>query len=148
MKIKYTIQNQKYGSIHSFEPILIKDQLLFEFDGMPMESPLTAKLVNGAGLPFFRGVEKGKCSFPQNAFVGKVSVCVISPDGTIPCTGLIAIKDESGGLTIVPDATEILDRLENTETEISRLITVQKKLSEKYDDLYQRIIKLFEGYNI
>ncbi len=148
MKIKYTIQNQKYGSIHSFEPILIKDQLLFEFDGMPMESPLTAKLVNGAGVPFFRGVEKGKCSFSQSAFVGKVSVCVISPDGAIPCTGLIAIKDESGGLTIVPDATEILDRLENTETEISRLITVQKKLSEKYDDLYQRIKKLFEGYNI
>jgi hypothetical protein len=144
MKIKYTIQNQKYGSIHSFEPIFIRDQLVVRFENAT--DGMTAKIVSHA--PYFCSIKDGVCQFPKEALSGKIGVCVISPDGTIPCTGLIAIKDESGGLTIVPDATEILDRLENTEKEISRLITVQKKLSEKYDDLYQRIKKLFEGYNI
>lgn len=143
----YTILSQKYGALNSLFPEEVKDELLIEFEGAVTVPPLTVKLVNGNGVPFLRGVEEGKCSFPRRALIGKISVSLISAQGSIPCTPLIAVQGENA-VTVVPDATEVFSRLARVEKNISSLLAAWTALEEKYNALESRIAKLFDGYNI
>lgn len=142
-EIRYRLQNQNYGTLYDFSPIIVENDIMISFENAT--NGMVAKIVSDA--PYFCEIKDGVCQFKKSALVGKISVCVVSQGGTIPCTGLVAMK-RGDEILLIPDATEILQRVSNTEREISRLIRKQNDIDEKYADLKNRIQKLFEGYNI
>ena len=142
-EIRYRLQNQNYGTLYDFSPIVVDHDIMISFENAT--DGMTAKIVSDA--PYFCEIKNGVCRFKKSAFVGKIGVCVVSQGGTIPCTGLVAMK-MGDAILLIPDATEISQRVSNTEREISNLLSKQKDIYEKYADLKNRIQKLFEGYNI
>ena len=146
--IKYTLLNQKYGALQSFEKVIAGTEKvqIFIDNVAGFEAPFTVKL-SSEETTYFARLKKGVCTFPKAVFSGKIAICIISPSGTIPCAGLIASENKDGSLTIVPDASDVLQRLENAEMEISELLNRYRDLLDKYDDLKDRITKLFSQYN-
>ena len=142
--MKYILLNQKYGVLDELNPFTVLDKLEITVDnavGFP--EPMTMKLVNGDGTVFYANIDDGRCEFGANALKGKIGVCIITTEGTIPCMGLLAIKDAEGAITLLPDASEMLARLSKAEREISSMIAAYRAVEGKYTDLKERIEKLF-----
>lgn len=142
--MKYTLLNQKYGVLDDLNPFTALDKLEIAVDnavGFP--EPMTMKLVNGDGTFFYANIDDGRCEFGANALKGKIGVCIITTEGTIPCMGLISIRDEEGRLVLLPDASEVLARLSKAEREISSTLAAFRAVEGKYNDLKERIEKLF-----
>jgi hypothetical protein len=144
-EVKYTLLNQKYGVLDAFEPFTVQDKLQITVDntvGFP--EPMTMKLVNGEGTVFYANIEDGRCEFDEGILAsGKIGVCIITTEGTIPCMGLISVRDEEGRLLLLPDASEVLARLSKAEREISSALAAFRAVEGKYNDLKERIEKLF-----
>ena len=142
--MKYLLNKQGYGSLVTATPEVVTTELVLE---IPEAEGDTVKLVTGEKeSPFYARVEGGKCTFPVRALVGDIGVSVISNVRTVRCAGLIAIKSE-GGVTVVPDAREVLERLTRVERDISDSLVVHDRLEEKYKALEDKLSRLFDGYN-
>lgn len=142
--MKYLLNKQGYGSLVTATPEVVTTELVLE---IPEAEGDTVKLVTGAKeSPLYARVEGGRCTFPVRALVGDIGVSVISNVRTVRCSGLIAIKSE-GGVTVVPDAREVLERLARVERDISDSLVVHDKLEEKYKALEDKLSRLFDGYN-
>lgn len=143
--MKYTLLNQKYGVLDELNPLTVRDKLVISVDnavGFP--EPMTMKLVNGEGTVFYAKIEDGRCEFDEGILAsGKIGVCIITTEGTIPCMGLISVRDEEGRLLLLPDASEVLARLSKAEREISSSLAAFRAVEGKYNDLKERIEKLF-----
>lgn len=143
-KIRYRINKQGYGSLMDADAVLVPRELVIEIDA----EGETVKLVSGAnGSPFYERVRNGECKFPREALFGNLGISVINTRGTIPCTPLIAAETVNGVL-VFPDAREILSRLERVERDISDTLVIHRELEGKYNELTQRLDKLFRGFDL
>lgn len=125
-------------------PLLVEGELVVEVDG----GGETMKLVTGAkGSPFYAAIREGVCRFPKEALVGDIGVSIISSRGVVPCTSLVAVETKSG-VMVFPDARDVLERLERAERDISDCLAVIERLEGKYDDLDERLKRLFVGYEM
>lgn len=143
MELTYILQKQHYGSVQAFTSMIVEDELVFSFENS--DDDMAVKIVSYDS--FFCLIKGGKCKFPKKALKGEISVSVITSDGTIPCTGLIAIPMENGAVMVLPNAKEVLSRLQKAERDISSLIESRIALEKKYNGLESRIAKLFDGHN-
>ena len=144
--ITYNVLKQNIGVLADFEPVLIREHLHLRFENIEhLTEPITAKIVGSA--PYFCSLENGEAIFPKTALVGKIGVCLITSDGTIPCAGFRAVTDKDGKLWLYPDLSDVLKRLSAAEKEISKLIIKHSDLAEKYKTLEDKLAKLFSGYN-
>ena len=142
--MKYLLNKQGYGSLVTASPEVVTTELVLE---IPEAEGDTVKLVTEAKeSPFYARVEGGNCTFPVRALVGDIGVSVISKVRTMRWAGLIAIKSE-GGVTVVPDAREVLERLTRVERDISDSLVVHDRLEEKYKALEDKLSRLFDVYN-
>ena len=144
--ITYNVLKQNIGVLADFEPVIIREHLHLRFENIEhLRKPITAKIVGNA--PHFCSLENGDAVFPKTALVGKIGVCLITSDGTIPCAGFRAVTDKDGRLWLYPDLSDVLKRLSAAEKEISDLIIRYSDLAEKYKTLEDKLAKLFSGYN-
>ena len=142
--MRYRLNKQGYGTLMDESPVLVGDELAceVEVDGA------TVKLVTGAkGSPFYAAVRDGVCRFAKETLVGDVGVSIITNQGVIPCTSLVAVETK-GGVMLIPDARETLKRLERAERDISDCVRMYTELQEKYENLEERLRRLFVGYDL
>jgi predicted nuclease with TOPRIM domain len=92
-------------------------------------------------------VRDGVCRFPKEALVGDIGVTIITNQGVIPCTSLVAGETKSG-VMVFPDARDVLERLDRAERDISECLEIIERLEGKYDDLDNRLKRLFVGYEM
>ena len=141
--MRYRVNRQGYGSLVDAAPVLVEGDLVVEVDG----AGETMKLVTGAkGSPFYAAIREGVCRFPKEALVGDIGVSIISSRGVVPCTSLVAVETQGGGVMVFPDARDVLERLERAERDISDCLAVIERIEGKYDDLDERLKRLFTGY--
>lgn len=141
--MKYRLNKQGYGSLMDGNKVLVLKDLTIEIDA----EGETVKLVSAAeNSPYYETVKDGKCVFPRSALVGDIGISVITKQGTIPCTALVAVETQLGTV-VLPDAREILSRLERVERDISNTLVVHEELTGKYKDLEDKLSRLFDGYN-
>ncbi len=143
-KIRYRINKQGYGSLIDASEVLVPRELTIEIDA----EGETVKLVSSAvGSPFYEKVRNGECKFPREALIGNLGISVINTRGTISCTPLVA-AETAGGVLVFPDARDLLSRLERVERDISDTLVVHEELTGKYNELTQRLDKLFRGFDL
>ena len=143
--MRYRVNRQGYGSLVDAAPLLVEGELAVEVDG----GGETMKLVTGAkGSPFYAAIREGVCRFPVEALVGDIGVSIISSRGVVPCTSLVAVETQGGGVMVFPDARDVLERLERAERDISDCLAVIERIEGKYDDLDERLKRLFVGYEM
>lgn len=142
-KVKYALTNQGYGSLVNADKVLVNRELIFEVDA----EGETVKLVSKAsGSPFYERVVNGVCKFPKSVLVGDIGISIITKQGAIPCTSLIALKTTEGTV-VLPDARDVFTRFERAERDISDAILIHRELEDKYKGLEDKLKRLFDGYN-
>jgi hypothetical protein len=142
--MRYRINRQGYGTLVDSGPVTVTGELVLEVE----IEEATVKLVTGAkGSPFYSAVREGGCRFPREALVGDIGVSIITNRGVIPCTSLVAVETKSG-VMVFPDARDVLERLDRAERDISECLAIIERLEGKYDDLDDRLKRLFVGYEM
>ena len=140
--MRYRLNRQGYGTLVDSNPTLVTGEVVLEVEA----EGATVKLLTGAeGSPFYAAVRDGVCRFPKEALVGDIGVSIISSRGVVPCTSLVAAETKSG-VMVFPDARDVLERLERAERDISDCLAIIERIEGKYDDLDERIKRLFTGY--
>ena len=140
--MRYRLNRQGYGTLVDSNPTLVTGEVVLEVEA----EGATVKLLTGAeGSPFYAAVRDGVCRFPKEALVGDIGVSIISSRGVVPCTSLVAVETKSG-VMVFPDARDVLERLERAERDISDCLAIIERIEGKYDDLDERIKRLFTGY--
>jgi hypothetical protein len=140
--MRYRINRQGYGTLVDSGPVTVTGELVLEVEA----EAATVKLVSAAKeSPFFETVREGRCRFPREALIGDVGVSIITERGVIPCTSLVAFETAKGTV-VIPDARDVMDRLNRAERDISEGLGIIARLEAKYDDLDSRLKRLFTGY--
>lgn len=143
--MRYRLNRQGYGTLVDSNPTLVTGEVVLEVEA----EGATVKLLTGAeGSPYYAAVRGGVCRFPKEALVGDIGVSIITNQGVIPCTSLVAVETQGGGVMIFPDARDVLERLDRAERDISDCLAVIERLEGKYDDLDNRLKRLFVGYEM
>lgn len=145
--MKYVLLNQKYGILDSLEAVKVNNRLECELENVGgFKEPLTVKLMRNDSVWYFK-VDGGRFSFPREALLGNVAICVVTGDGIVPCLGLVCIVGDDGMVNVIPDVKDVLTRLVDTEREMSDTLQAYRQLEEKYKSLEDRLLKLFsESY--
>lgn len=140
--IKYSLLEQKHGIINDPSPIDIISELIVEIENAAdFKEPMTLKIVSDA--EYYFAIKDGQAVVPSKNLVGDIKISVITSVGTFNCTGLTAIKNGNGTLTVVPNYKELLKRLNDVERYVSDTLNAYRALEAKYDGLASRIDKLF-----
>lgn len=143
--MRYRVNRQGYGTLVDSNPTLVTGEVVLEVEA----EGATVKLLTGAeGSPFYAAVRDGVCRFPKEALVGDIGVSIITNQGVIPCTSLVAVETQGGGVMVFPDARDVLERLERAERDISDCLAIIERIEGKYDDLDERLKRLFVGYEM
>lgn len=142
--MRYTITNQT-ARLLTYDPETVKDELYVYAN----ESGVLKVVGESDSSPWFTRAKNGVYAVPANILVGNVSMCLILDSGEfITLQSVYAIPKGDGLVTLIPDASETLDRLADLEVKINGLFEKYKVLEEDRKKLESRIDKLFEGYNI
>lgn len=142
--MRYRLNRQGYGTLVDSNPTLVTGEVVLEVEA----EGATVKLLTGAeGSPFYAAVRDGVCRFPKEALVGDIGVSIITNQGVIPCTSLVAVETKSG-VMVFPDARDVLERLDRAERDISECLAIIERLEGKYDNLDNRLNRLFVGYEM
>lgn len=144
----YTLLKQKYGILNDLEPVDVNIGLSIEISnadeyGTPMTLMITVN-----GVTYYTSIEDGKCFVPRERLTGHVKVSVVTAAGTFPCTSLVGVENEKGTITVLPDQTEVIERLNKLEYKLSDMIVAYTEMKTKYEDILTRLNNLFKGYNI
>lgn len=144
----YTLLKQKRGVLNDLQPVDVSAGIEIEISnaeeyGTPMTLMITVN-----GVTYYTAIESGKCFVPKDRLTGHVKVSVVTSDGTYLCTGLIGIENARGTVTLIPDCTEVVERLNKLEYNLSDMINAYAEIQTKYNDIMTRLNNLFKGYNI
>ena len=91
-------------------------------------------------------VEDGIATFDASALVGAIGLSLVRASGTVPL-GCFVCVPTSQGARLYQDASDVLTRLARVERDISDAYAIHRAMEAKYEDIVDRLNKLFTGYN-
>ena len=140
--MKYRILNQGIGVTETAHPEDINGSLTIEIEGAEGN---VIKLIGEDNISYAR-VENGVATFDRSVLVGRIALSLVRASGTVPLGALICVPIREG-IRVYPDVQSVLDRIGKVERDISDLLSMQRDLTAKYDDMIKRIEQLFDGYS-
>ena len=144
--MRYQIENER-ALLSSYEAVVVGNFLQIETDCVG-----TLKVVSdfdGSPLYFSYNHKSRSYQIPHRALVGRITMCIMKENGElITLQPLLSFRREDGKNVVIPDASDVLHRLAKTEVALSGLQIKYVEMEKKQNEIFMRIEKLFEGYNI
>lgn len=140
----FEILNQRVGVTDNLDPETVSDKLVIGV-GCEYDGGVIKLLRRGSQTPYYSRVEEGKGYFGREALEGEITMLLITTAGVAELGSYICIERD-GKTVIYHDARDVLERLDRTERDISECLDIIERLEGKYDDLDERLKRLFTGY--
>ena len=134
----YNIINNR-GVLNTYETITVDNTLDIVVDGIDG----IMKIIVDHSYPRYVKPSNGVYKITIDALHGNISICIIDNNGVVyPLQPLIAVRGDDG-VTVIPDARAVFDRLASAEKCIHIMGERIADVDAKYNDLKDRIDRLF-----
>lgn len=151
VKLQYKLLDNENGIILSRQPIVVSKEMTVSFSDAHLAT--TAIFETEKHETYYRELSSGVCSLDVSGITGTLKVTAVQIDDRARplrwfCEELKLTRLDSGEILVAPNDTNIVQTVANLRLENQDIRDKLKSLSNKYDDLEDRLERIMEGYDV